>query len=450
MKIAQKYFNRGNSKVSLKDYTGAIVNYDKGIEINPKFAKAYYRRGIAKNLFHDGEGSILNFNKTIEIDPENAVSFSLKDPAKVYRLNNSLHAISDFDKAIQINPGFAQAYFSRGLAKNYFYDYATIISDVNWSDEKSAESASSFENEGFNSSYELKDFEEIISDFDKAIEIDPFYAEAYYSRGLAKNCQQKHTEAVINYIETKESALTDITTIDDDPARYNNFMDCARAIADFDKAIKIDPEYAEAYYCRGLAKNYFLDYAGSITDFGKAIEMDPESKKAFENGDIGTNYQLEDYAGAIADFDMAIKINPKHSKAYYSRGLIKIYFQDQLETIFAVPNDKTEKTASEQVPDNVEEPINFLSKNYMGAIADFDKALEINPRFAKAYYYRGLAKIYYQNNIGAMNDFNEAIAIDPRYAEAFHKRGLLKIEIKQTESGYLDLKKAAELGYREA
>ena len=48
MKIAQQYFNRGNSKIFLQDYAGAIVYFDKGIEINPKFAKAYYQRGLAK------------------------------------------------------------------------------------------------------------------------------------------------------------------------------------------------------------------------------------------------------------------------------------------------------------------------------------------------------------------------------------------------------------------
>ena len=56
MKVAQHYFNRGKKKISYKDYAGAIVYFDKGIEINPNFAWAYLNRGIAKNFNQDHDG----------------------------------------------------------------------------------------------------------------------------------------------------------------------------------------------------------------------------------------------------------------------------------------------------------------------------------------------------------------------------------------------------------
>ena len=85
-------------------------------------------------------------------------------------------------------------------------------------------------------------------------------------------------------------------------------------------------------------------------------------------------------------------------------------------------------------------------KNYSGAIADFDRAIEINPRFAKAYYSRGLAKKHYNDHLGAIIDFTKAIEIDPEYAEAYNKRGLLKGTLGQKDSGHSDLGKAGELG----
>ena len=58
-----------------------------------------------------------------------------------------------------------------------------------------------------------------------------------------------------------------------------------KAIADYDKAIELNPEYAGAYYNRGIAKR-----------------------------------QLKQYKEAIADYDKAIKLNPKDANVYYNRG----------------------------------------------------------------------------------------------------------------------------------
>ena len=50
---AEEYINRGNAKCELGDYRGAIADYNKAIELNPKYVKAYYNRGIAKKRLGD-------------------------------------------------------------------------------------------------------------------------------------------------------------------------------------------------------------------------------------------------------------------------------------------------------------------------------------------------------------------------------------------------------------
>ena len=45
---AEKYFKLGEQKYNKKDYQGAIADYDKAIELNPKYARAYYNRGNSK------------------------------------------------------------------------------------------------------------------------------------------------------------------------------------------------------------------------------------------------------------------------------------------------------------------------------------------------------------------------------------------------------------------
>ncbi|MBI2967799.1 MAG: tetratricopeptide repeat protein [Bacteroidetes bacterium] len=42
------YFNRGNAKFGLKDYKGAIADYDKTISLNNEYSTAYYQRALVR------------------------------------------------------------------------------------------------------------------------------------------------------------------------------------------------------------------------------------------------------------------------------------------------------------------------------------------------------------------------------------------------------------------
>ena len=56
------------NKVFLKDYSGAIDDYNKAIELYPNYAIAYYNRGGAKYDLKDYAGAIADYNKAIELD----------------------------------------------------------------------------------------------------------------------------------------------------------------------------------------------------------------------------------------------------------------------------------------------------------------------------------------------------------------------------------------------
>ena len=79
-KINEAYNNRGLSKKKIGDYEGALLDYDKSIEINPDNSYAYYNRANLKRI-HLGDfyGAIFDYNKVIEIDPNNSKAYKLID-----------------------------------------------------------------------------------------------------------------------------------------------------------------------------------------------------------------------------------------------------------------------------------------------------------------------------------------------------------------------------------
>jgi tetratricopeptide (TPR) repeat protein len=55
------------------------------------------------------------------------------------------------------------------------------------------------------------------------------------------------------------------------------------AISDFTKAIKYNPNFAEAYYRRGSTKILLNDNEGALSDYDKAVELNPELAKALNH-----------------------------------------------------------------------------------------------------------------------------------------------------------------------
>ena len=99
------------------------------------------------------------------------------------------------------------------------------------------------------------------------------------------------------------------------------------AISDYNKAIELNPNYADAYNFRGLAKSKIEDYYGAISDFRKAIKNISDSDWAkFYYENMGTSMMnLKDYEGALTCFNKAISYDPEYGNAYLNRGNAKWY-----------------------------------------------------------------------------------------------------------------------------
>lgn len=93
-----------------------------------------------------------------------------------------------------------------------------------------------------------------------------------------------------------------------------------QAIADYDMAIRLRPDYAEAYNDRGHAYHWKGGNGDrAIADFTRAIELRPDYPTAYNNR--GVVYMAGGHAvRGIPDFDRALELSPTFRNAYVNRG----------------------------------------------------------------------------------------------------------------------------------
>ena len=91
-----------------------------------------------------------------------------------------------------------------------------------------------------------------------------------------------------------------------------------------------------------------------------------------------------------------------------------------------------------------------LVKGRMGklqdALKDLDQAIAIDPGYAKAYSNRGVTRGALQQNKAAISDFSQAIRLDPRLADAYRNRGITREMTGDLKGACADWKVASALG----
>ncbi|MFM5890104.1 MAG: tetratricopeptide repeat protein [Dolichospermum sp.] len=98
--------------------------------------------------------------------------------------------------------------------------------------------------------------------------------------------------------------------------------DIKGAIAEYNQALKLRPNFAEVYYKRGISRYKLGDLRGAILDYNQAIRLNPNYAGVYNNRGF-TRHDLGDFLGAIRDFNQALKLNPNFPEAYQNRGITR-------------------------------------------------------------------------------------------------------------------------------
>lgn len=231
-----------------------------------------------------------NPNSTL-IEKAVAAAISLQQRNKIEEAINKWTSIANVLEGID-NELASGAWFSVGYLRSFKSEDRKSIIEVIEAYDKSIDLNSKFY-EAYNnlgvSKFRIGQYDSAIADFDKALALKTDDAHIYCNRGNAKACLRQYASAIIDY----------------------------------DKAINHKPDFTEAYNLRGNAKFCLRQYSSAIADYDEVLALKKDDTEVYcKRGTAKA--EIGQYEPAISDFDNALVLKPDYAEAYYNRSMAKI------------------------------------------------------------------------------------------------------------------------------
>lgn len=225
------------------------------------------------------------------------------------------------------------------------------------------------------------DCEKALTYFEKAVESDSDYAEAWAQAGFCNEKLGKH----------------------------------AAALEASKKAVSLRPS-AESYFNIGLASFYLKQYKEAAEAYRQSIKLDPynSSDAYFALGLVYRDWGKADEE--IQAYKQAIRLRPDYTVAYERLGSRYLKSKKFNEAVEVFRQLATLKPGDAMAPNNMGEA--YLELNRLNEAAEsFRQSIRLKPDYGKAYYNLGKALLAMGNRDAALEQYTILTNIDPDWAD---------------------------------
>jgi len=184
-------------------------------------------------------------------------------------------AIKAFDEAVRLNPSDFNNYINRGYARHRTGDLNGAINDYNKAIELNPDAAEAFNNRS-HVRVDQRQYDDAIKDATKALELNPNLPEAHVNLGNALFAQREFDKAAQAFQTALQSNASNSTKARAHNNRGNVFLardQIQEAGSEYDQAIQLDPQYADAFFNRGIANERNQNYLAAAGDFAAAAKL---------------------------------------------------------------------------------------------------------------------------------------------------------------------------------
>ena len=242
------HLNRARSYIARADYDRSIRSLNRVLQIDPKHSEAYSMRGHVQALKQNFDQSISDQNKAIELDAKNALAFERRAVAHLAK-KDVVASKRDLEQSLTINPTLPEA----------LCDRATVFASN-------------------------KDYARANADLDAALRVNPRNAQAHYIRSRIYKVLGKTTES----LKSLDQAIATGEDANVYCERGNALLeqkDEAKALADFNRAIEINPKMLAAYQGRYKSNKRLGNTEEMQDDLAKIKELTPAKPDEKSKGD---------------------------------------------------------------------------------------------------------------------------------------------------------------------
>lgn len=258
-------------------------------------------------------------------------------------------------------------------------------------------------------------YTEAIRDYDQAIQLDSTQAMYYHGLADALLDNQMSFEALEMMKKARALFPERIGTA----LKLSEFQLIVRkyleALQTTNEIIELKPTEAEAYFMKGMIYRDMGSNAQAMEAFQKAVEFNPELSEAYLY--MGDLMSEENPDLALRFYDNAILVDPKNPINHHSKAL-HLHQRGQLQE--AMASYKEAHLLDMQYSEAFFNAgllyleLDSIPKSYQM----FNIAVETEPSFAKAYYYRGLTAELKGDTAQAIGDYQMALRYSPNMGEA--------------------------------
>jgi tetratricopeptide (TPR) repeat protein/V8-like Glu-specific endopeptidase len=418
----------GLAKMTNRQYAESIDDFDRAILANPQRSAAYLYRGTARSLLISSK-VIQSVTTRLETDDRAKQRFTpeyqlaLSDFQRAYKLSpkstwalegaantqndlgNYAQAIKILDVAIATKPT-DNAYGLRAVARSKTADLVGALADYTTAIKLAPHTAFYY---GMRSGVyaEQKNYPAALADLNKALQIEPKNLAYYMNRAAVRSKAKQGPGAILDYnqaVKLNKNPAIQAILITARGAEYLNQDNYKAAIVDFSSVLQANSRDSTALYFRATAYNF-----------------------------------LQQYPQALADLAGVVQIEPNFADAHFLRGVIYLDIKQpqlslsNLNKSFAlVQADPSKKYLLPRLYGN-RSGAYYLLRDRKKALADANKAIELDAQSGRALYYRGLIKADRGDTANALKDLEAAAALFQEFKSVDRYRQAIT-KIKQIRS----------------
>lgn len=421
----KEYVKYGAVLYNTKQYKEAIPILEKAVETDSNSIKSLAFLALSYQQLDDFENAEKTYKKLFEVAP-GMNEFRLDYANLLSSQSKDAEAIVQYNDYIKAYPNDAEGYINLGaLYKRTDKDDLAIKNFVK-AYELSSDDMDTIKDLAF--LYHKKgEFDKALKFYDKALAKEPDNYSYKYNKAIALHSLERLPEAIAVYEEilTTKSDETIKTNLNAALIEYGyKLLDenkTADAKQNFEKAIKMNPKEASAYFGMALTSRVNGEKESALSYFQKALDLDPKNEEYIS--------AYNDFKSSLSegDLDKMVSENSENKELEYATLVAKA------DSLFSAKKYKQALEPYEKAlklrPDNKEIMLKIgniykNNKDLVKASEYYKKGIELDEKYTDAWFNLGLVYANTNKLNDAIDCFNRVVMIDSKYTYAYYALGL--------------------------